>query len=78
MNDVEEGGQTRFTDIDKEVQPKRGRAVMWPSVTDADVFQMEARTHHSAEPVVKGVKYGANAWVHLYDFRAPNHKGCTG
>ena len=28
--------------------------------------------------VESGVKYGANAWIHLYDFRKPNLWGCTG
>jgi hypothetical protein len=27
-------------------------------------------------PVIKGVKYGANAWIHMRDFKTPNKKGC--
>ena len=28
-----------------------------------------------ALPVVKGIKYAANLWMHLYDFRGPSRAG---
>lgn len=34
LNDVEEGGGTNFPNLNLTVTPKRGRAVMWPSVYD--------------------------------------------
>lgn len=34
LNDTEEGGGTRFPELDITVTPKRGRAVLWPSVYD--------------------------------------------
>lgn len=66
LNDVEEGGGTRFTDLDITIMPKRGRVVVWPSVLDHALLLMEPKTHHEALPVIKGVKYGANAWVSSY------------
>lgn len=30
LNDVEEGGGTRFTDLDITVAPKTGRVLIWP------------------------------------------------
>jgi prolyl 4-hydroxylase len=63
LNDVEAGGGTHFTDLDITVMPKRGRALIWPSVFDNDPRLKDARTHHEALPVEKGIKYGANAWV---------------
>lgn len=33
---------------------------------------------HEARPVIKGLKFGANVWIHLYDFNTPNLWGCTG
>lgn len=63
LNDVEEGGGTHFHDVDQTVMPKRGRALLWPSVKDDDPNLKDPRTHHSAMPVIKGVKYGANVWV---------------
>lgn len=77
LNDVEEGGGTEFPELGLTVTPKRGRAVIWPSVLDEDPNQKDPRTIHTALPVIKGVKYGANAWVHMRDFKTPNNKGCT-
>jgi prolyl 4-hydroxylase len=34
FSDVEEGGGTNFPELNLTVQPKRGRAVIWPSVLD--------------------------------------------
>lgn len=77
-SDVEEGGETNFPRLDIAVKPKRGRAVLWPSVMDDDLNKQDARTHHEAKPVIKGLKLAANAWIHLYNFHVPNHWGCTG
>ena len=75
------GGATRFTDIlgdesniHVEVQPKRGRAVVWPSMRNQDLLDFEERTFHEARSVDHGhVKYGANMWLHLRPFRT---SGC--
>ena len=76
--DVEEGGGTNFPRIDLTVQPKKGSAVLWPSVLDEDPTKQDARTHHQALPVKSGTKFAANAWIHLFDYKEPNHWGCTG
>ena len=33
-------------------------------------------THHEALPVEAGVKFGANLWIHQYDFRTPSSRRC--
>mmetsp|Transcript_35266 Transcript_35266/g.41592 ORF Transcript_35266/g.41592 Transcript_35266/m.41592 type:complete len:429 (+) Transcript_35266:47-1333(+) len=78
LSDVEEGGGTNFPRLNLTVQPKRGSAVLWPSVMDNDPTRQDPRTHHQALPVVKGTKFAANAWIHLYDYKMPNLWGCTG
>ena len=78
LSDVEEGGTTAFTKLGFEVTPKKGRAVLWPSVLDGDPTKRDDRTFHEAKPVVRGEKYAANAWLHMYDFKAPYKVGCTG
>ena len=60
------------------VKPKKGRALLWPSVLNEDTARMDERTHHEAKPVIEGRKFAANAWIHLYDFAKPNLWGCTG
>jgi prolyl 4-hydroxylase len=80
INDVEGGGETRFTDLKPplDIIPMKGTMVIWPSVTNRDPTQIDYRTHHEAITVTKGVKYGANLWIHLRNFRLSNHHGCGG
>ena len=78
LSDVEEGGETNFPSLNISVKPKRGRAVLWPSTLDHAPDTTDRRTLHEAKPVIKGIKYAANAWIHLYNFRVPNLWGCTG
>ena len=75
LSDVEEGGGTKFNDLGLTVTPKRGRAVLWPSVVANDLLTGEPRTHHEALPVRKGLKFSANLWIHLYDFKSPSRAG---
>jgi prolyl 4-hydroxylase len=78
LNDVEKGGGTKFNQLNITVMPKRGRAVLWPSVRNNYPHKKDGRTVHEALPVEAGVKYGVNAWFHQYDFRTPYIKGCSG
>jgi prolyl 4-hydroxylase len=76
LNDVEAGGGTNFPLLDLTVMPKKGRALIWPSVLDQYPDKIDGRTDHQALKVEKGIKYGANAWVHQRDFKTPNGNGC--
>jgi prolyl 4-hydroxylase len=78
LNDVEDGGGTRFTELDITVQPKRGTALLWPNVINEDPMESETRTFHEALPVIKGVKYGVNSWIHNEDFQTPWKNKCLG
>lgn len=68
MSDVEEGGGTDFPDLGITVMPKRGRALLWPSVYDSDPTAIDHRMRHQALPVIAGKKYASNGWIHLYDY----------
>ena len=100
LNTPEAGGGTRFNDLGITVEPRRGSAVLWPSLLDSDVelpelqvqaytspisrphlalispISPELQTHHEALPVEAGVKFGANLWIHQYDFRTPSSRRC--
>mmetsp|Transcript_1571 Transcript_1571/g.3421 ORF Transcript_1571/g.3421 Transcript_1571/m.3421 type:complete len:283 (-) Transcript_1571:313-1161(-) len=78
LNDVEEGGETRFTNLDISISPKKGRALVWPSVLNDDPDSWDSRMYHEAQEVIKGTKYAANHWIHQYDFRNANLWGCNG
>jgi len=76
LNDVEEGGETSFSRLGLKVQPKKGAAILWPSVLNDAPNKTEERTYHAAEPVKKGMKYGANMWIHMHDFRTVSGMHC--
>lgn len=77
LNDVEAGGGTNFDKLNITVMPKRGRALLWPSVRNDDPNRKDGRTTHQALATEKGIKYGANAWFHMHDFKTPNAIGCS-
>jgi prolyl 4-hydroxylase len=64
LNDVEAGGETDFPHLGLTVEPKLGRALIWPSVLNDDPNAADPRTQHQALAVKEGIKYGANAWLH--------------
>ena len=78
LNDVKEGGATHFDQLDISVLPKRGRAVLWPSVLNDKPWEKDVRMTHQALPVEKGggTKYAANVWFHMRDVRTPDAAGC--
>jgi len=78
FSDVEEGGETNFPRLGISVRPKQGRAILWPSVMDYNNLKQDPRTYHQALPVIKGTKFAANSWIHLYNYAKPNLWGCTG
>ena len=53
LNDVEEGGETRFTRLNLDIKPRRGRAVLWPNVLNEDPNVKDFRTEHEALAVTK-------------------------
>ena len=78
LNTVEEGGGTNFLNLNNmTVLPKRGRALMWPSVLNDNPNQMDPRTDHQALPVEKGVKFVAASWIHQRDFKEPYSRACA-
>ena len=80
LSDVEAGGGTSFPDLDPPVtmMPKKGSAILWPSVLDENPTRRDDRTFHEALPVLKGLKFAANHWIHLHDYATPSLWGCTG
>uniref|UniRef100_A0A7S1GNL2 Fe2OG dioxygenase domain-containing protein n=1 Tax=Cyclophora tenuis TaxID=216820 RepID=A0A7S1GNL2_CYCTE len=76
LNDVLAGGATNFPHLDITVYPKRGRVLIWPSVQDSDPNIIDGRTKHQALEVEKGIKYAANAWVHMRDYQGPHKRQC--
>lgn len=78
LSDVEEGGETRFTKLGLDVKPRKGKALIWPSVLNDNPQKWDSRMFHEARDVIRGEKRAANHWIHLYDYETPNLWGCTG
>ena len=76
LNDVPAGGATHFSDLNITIFPQRGAALLWPSVLNDNPHARDDRTFHQALPVIKGVKYGANAWFHQRHVRVAEAQGC--
>ena len=60
LNDVEEGGETHFTDIGIKIEPKTGVLLAWNNALP-DGRPNEA-TIHAGTPVIKGTKYIITKW----------------
>lgn len=60
LNNVEEGGETKFTKINLEIKPKKGMAIVWnnllPNFT-GNIYSM-----HAGLPVIKGEKNIVTKW----------------
>ena len=83
LNDPDAGGETAFPEVAGPdgakplvVAPRLGSAILWPSTHDGRPMEADMRTDHEAMPVHAGVKYGANMWVHQFDFKTPSERGC--
>jgi len=78
LSDVEHGGGTAFPLMGNlTVTPKRGRALLWPSVLDEQPLNKDRRTEHEALPVFEGTKFAANAWIHSFDYVTAQKVGCN-
>jgi hypothetical protein len=76
LSTPEEGGGTRFANLNVTVPAVKGAAVLWPSVTSADPSEDEPSTNHEGLPPIRGIKFAANAWIHNYDYRTPAATNC--
>jgi prolyl 4-hydroxylase len=61
LNDVSEGGDTTFPELELAIRPRRGCAVYFEYHNGAG--QTDPRCLHAGEPVVKGEKWIATKWL---------------
>ena len=59
-----------------QVTPRKGSAILWPSVHSHDPWETEDLTYHEAVTVHKGEKYAANFWIHMFEFQKMLLNGC--
>lgn len=56
LNNVEDGGETNFTNYDIKIKPQIGKTLIWPA---------EWTHAHSGEIVKSGEKYIITGWMHF-------------
>ena len=61
LNEVEEGGSTRFTKLNKDVSPKIGKLLVFENVYK-NTINKHYLSEHAGMPVIKGEKYIFNLW----------------
>jgi prolyl 4-hydroxylase len=66
LNDVEQGGDTRFPQLDVSIQARRGRLLMFPPYW---MYQ------HEGTPPISGDKYILSTYLLFIDPRIPNAPG---
>lgn len=67
LNDVEEGGETHFTEIGIKIEPKPGVLLIWNNALP-DGTPNEG-TMHAGTPVIRGVKYIITKWYRTRTWR---------
>ena len=59
-----------------QVSPVKGSAILWPSVYSNSIYETDMRTQHESLPVIRGRKYAANFWQHMYNFQDALQHNC--
>ena len=66
LNDVEEGGETGFPELDITIPPKKGDTVVFHNTIQDDASstypKINPRALHGGMPVIKGEKWMVNLW----------------
>lgn len=61
LNDVQEGGETRFTKLDMSVPPETGKLLVFHNC-EAGTIRKHPLSLHAGCPVIKGEKWAFNLW----------------
>jgi prolyl 4-hydroxylase len=93
LNDIADGngGQTCFPLIERSdgrvddpicIQPRRGRAVIWPNIKneipEGGEGIPEDLTWHEAHGIQEGYKFAGTVWYHLRNYSYADEIDCTG
>ncbi len=65
LNDVPEGGGTRFPNLGIDVLPKTGKVLAWQNTIDGE---LNYDSMHAGLPVIAGTKWVAVTWVREQPF----------
>ncbi len=66
LNKVEEGGSTRFTKLNIDVNPSIGKLLVFQNTYNNSIDK-HLLSEHAGMPVIKGEKYIVNLWFRQFD-----------
>lgn len=78
LDDVAEGGETHFPQLNLSVSPRAGRALLWSSTLDTQPLSKDERTTHAALTVRRGRKLAVNLWYYHRNLHKARYLGCAG
>jgi prolyl 4-hydroxylase len=64
LNDVEQGGGTKFPELGVEIEARRGRLVIFHNVKSGSLTERDPRLLHCGMPVLAGEKWACSFWFH--------------
>ena len=67
LNDVIEGGETEFVNINRKIKPEKGKGILFWSTDHYDRLFTESK--HKGNPVTQGEKWIVTIWSHPLPFR---------
>jgi prolyl 4-hydroxylase len=67
LNDDFDGGHTVFPRAGVDLQPRKGRCALWKNI-ERDTGKILKESEHAAQPVRRGIKWGANVWIRRDNF----------
>lgn len=68
LNNVEEGGGTKFTKLNKEVNAEKGKLLVFENTHTGTNIKHEL-SEHAGMPVIKGEKWGFNLWFREHNMK---------
>ena len=70
LNDVEEGGATRFSNLNINVSPAKGKVLVFHNCYN-DTTKLHPNSLHAGCPVIAGEKYAINIWFREANVSVP-------
>ena len=68
LRDVPKGGETGFSRLGVNIQPRRGSIIVWWNV-EPNTTKREIKSLHAGLPVLEGEKYAFNLWFREREFK---------
>jgi len=69
LNDVEDGGETEFPELNKTFRPAIGSAIFFTNLLPHSDVQHDPLSRHGARGVRRGIKWVCNQWIRTEPFK---------